>query len=126
MKRRNEQCNRSAVNTVTYRHTWIEGHGSIETEVGTMPTIAFRTPMIPGIAVTYAGLGIWTITVEHVGRMIPDAEFELLESAIAAVEDNSDGIDWASLKIDNVPQRVIIAGREMSIAAMDETDMLSI
>ena len=124
MKRKNEQCHMSAVNTVTYKHTWIEGYGAIETDMGTMTTIAFRTPMIPGVAVTYAGMGIWTITAEHLGRNIPDAKFELLESAILAVEVNGEGIDWANIAINNVPKNIIEAGRAMAMDARDEADML--
>jgi len=86
-----------AINGITCKYRWEEGVCGILTEHGVFETLAFRTSMIPGIAITYAGVGRWTITLEASGMSLTGT-FRMLYTAIRVAENFCADFKWFKVK----------------------------
>lgn len=114
------------VKGIKRKFEWREGLAEIATDVGRpITTIALRTPMIPGLCITYSGNGRWGITHEPSGRGF-GCFFNLLSKAIESVEERCAGIDWYSISqnvhgnFDDAPSKFIGITIGCRMDAIDE------
>jgi hypothetical protein len=106
---------------------WVEGIATIATINGVDDVVAYRTCMIPGLAVTQGPFGLWCVTHDASGRRMNDCFFEVLRNAIEAVEEECAGLDWVSIKADGVsdpPEEYVRAAQMVFMQADYETETL--
>lgn len=107
------------------RYKWFGGTAIITTEGGFKEARAFRTCMIPGLAITENGAGHWALTHERSGYGSPENQlFRVLECAISFAEKHARKIDWTRDREDTSQEEFELLAEELYFAVSAEEEAL--